>query len=639
MLAVIPLAAFAEPLPRTGSSGFKEIWEREFMFKPVVGLDDRRAHVDTWFLGGYEHRTSMLAVLLSDHILTHFDNEYIFRAELPLYYFQKRAVELKGEELSEEESWAIKVLFRRCAARHPTGRTFAYAFLPIFLQKTMGRTQDCAKALEMIALGDGCICDYGVAETPTQAQVLQLLNEGCAVILERKGRHNPFTNDDGRWHLVFGAFPSQETGEHIQFLVNVPEETTLMERYWWKEGPTHPSLESINLGSIYEAYSRRCKGTGYVEIRSNIDNMICNNGFLCATGAFSKDFRVHAIRNWRRSAEAWDGELRKILGLPKERKERPTPMPGFAAPSRELWQYYFAEHRAGAGLSFEGSLIPKWHLAAGRFSPLVAALLSSVATERSDFVGFGLSHPGRLFHTARLFLGNSLFLPTQAELDKCKALDEEMLAKYKAVYGELPREPYYWDTPGYSEDYMNRNHPDYKSPHSLQEHVFHSLPQILDGAGNVQEAVDRMGPACAWTARVEGGPGTDWETVKLAVWRRIPVILEGRDGDWRIAVAYLVHDGRRLLLATRRQDGTETPPEPVLKEYELPDELPAELEFIEYDEARWTPWFVHHFEPTVEHLAPRIVEIFQAHPEAREYLHAHPELRDANRADDGKGTD
>ena len=42
-----------------------------------------------------------------------------------------------------------------------------------------------------------------------------------------------------------------------------------------------------------------------------------------------------------------------------------------------------------------------------------------------------------------------------------------------------------------------------------------------------------------------------------------------------------------------------------------------ELEFMEYDEAQWTPWFVHHFEPTVEHLAPQILEIFRNHPEAK----------------------
>ena len=40
-------------------------------------------------------------------------------------------------------------------------------------------------------------------------------------------------------------------------------------------------------------------------------------------------------------------------------------------------------------------------------------------------------------------------------------------------------------------------------------------------------------------------------------------------------------------------------------------------EFLEYDAPRWTPWFVHHFEPTVEHLAPQILEIFKGHPEAK----------------------
>ena len=42
-----------------------------------------------------------------------------------------------------------------------------------------------------------------------------------------------------------------------------------------------------------------------------------------------------------------------------------------------------------------------------------------------------------------------------------------------------------------------------------------------------------------------------------------------------------------------------------------------ELEFMEYNETQWTPWFVHHFAPSVEHLAPQILEIFKDHPEAK----------------------
>ena len=49
--------------------------------------------------------------------------------------------------------------------------------------------------------------------------------------------------------------------------------------------------------------------------------------------------------------------------------------------------------------------------------------------------------------------------------------------------------------------------------------------------------------------------------------------------------------------------------------YDLPDELPEGLEFIEYDESRWTPWLVHHVAPTVEHLAPQVREIFRRHLE------------------------
>ena len=38
------------------------------------------------------------------------------------------------------------------------------------------------------------------------------------------------------------------------------------------------------------------------------------------------------------------------------------------------------------------------------------------------------------------------------------------------------------------------------------------------------------------------------------------------------------------------------------------------LESNEYNENHW---FVHHYEPTLKHLAPQILEIFKEHPEAK----------------------
>ena len=69
---------------KTSDSGFKELWEKEFLFKPVIELNDRRSHVETWLLGGYEHNSSMLNVLLTNLILTSFDNEYVISSEIPL---------------------------------------------------------------------------------------------------------------------------------------------------------------------------------------------------------------------------------------------------------------------------------------------------------------------------------------------------------------------------------------------------------------------------------------------------------------------------------------------------------------------------------------------------------------------------
>ena len=615
--SLVCLAKTQPSFPLTGKSGFKDVWEARFMHRPVERLDDRRTLVEIWLLGGYEHNSAMLDVLLTDMIFSELDNDYIFRTEIPHGLFQNHARCLKGKELTEEEKGKVTKLFRKCAGRHPHGGALNYAFLPVYLHKTVGGSQKMPEALEKIARGDACPCDYGVSESPTAEQLVQLLDEGNAVILERKGvsSWNPFANDDGKWRLVFGSF-TDDNGK-LLFLMNVPEETTLMEKLVWNK--TSDVLESIDLGTIYEYNKKRYKSTLYAPVRSIVDNYICNNGFMLLPENELSNYRLHAIRHWRRSLSPWDDELRDILGLAKPEKKAPMEKPLADAASSDLWRYYFAENRGSAGISFEGSCLWKLNLPVGRFSSLEQAMLASAAASRPDFVGFGLSFPGRLFHASRLFLGNSLLYPKQPELDQCIALTDKQLTQYKEKYGELPQESFHWDDPGHSNDYMERHHPDYKSRHSLSAHLFHSLPLILKGVSSVRDAVDKMGPACAWTATVEGGPGTDWETVKLALWRQIPVILEGKDGDWRTAFAYLVHDGKKLLLVTKKQDATTAPApaEPVLKQYELPEELPPELEFMEYDETQWTPWFVHHFEPTVEHLAPQILEIFKNHPEAK----------------------
>lgn len=603
--------------PQTGNSGFRNVWEERFMNRPVVRLDDRRTHVDTWLLGGYEHRSSMLDVLLTDMIFTELDNDYIFRSQIPDFHFRNRAQELKGALLSEEEKARVKSFSKKCALGHPHGGSLNFAYLPVFMNKTTGGSQKMTEVLYRIARGDGCICDYGVSENPTPGQLLQLLNEGVPVILEKKGSSswNLFSNDDSRWQMLFGSFSGSDN--RLQFLMNVPAETTLMERFTWRGGMSDPSLESISFSTICEKNYWRSKDIGYYNIRSNIDNLICNNGFMLLPESALADYRLHAMRHWRRSVSAWDNELREILGLPKAEKKPQMGKPRREAVSRELWRYYFFENRGSAGLAFEGSAFAKLRLPVVGISRLEIAMLASVAASRPDFTAFGLSFPGRLFHTSRLFLGNTLLRPKQAELDQCIALTDRQLNHYKERFGEPPPEQYHWDDPEYSTDRMNRHHDGYKPRHSLSAHIFHSLPKILRGVTGVHEAVARLPEACAWTATIEGGPGTDWETMKLAVWRGIPIILEGADGDWRTAFGYLVHEDRKLLLVTKRLDSASLPSEPILKEYELPEKLPEELEFIEYDESQWTPWFVHHFEPTVEHLAPQILEIFKAHPEAQ----------------------
>ena len=181
---------YCAPSFKTASSGFKDIWAREFMFKPVISLNDRRAHVETWLLSGYEHRTSMLCILLSDMLFTRFDDEYVFNAEIPRHYFFNRAEWLKGEKLSDSETQNVKALFERCAKKHPTSSCLNYAFLPNFLKKTVGTAQNMETVLSRIASSNGCLCDHAVSENPTSGQLFQLLSEGYTAILERKSVDN-----------------------------------------------------------------------------------------------------------------------------------------------------------------------------------------------------------------------------------------------------------------------------------------------------------------------------------------------------------------------------------------------------------------------------------------------------------------
>ena len=66
----------------------------------------------------------------------------------------------------------------------------------------------------------------------------------------------------------------------------------------------------------------------------------------------------------------------------------------------------------------------------------------------------------------------------------------------------------------------------------------------------------------------------------------------------------------------------------------LPAELPEGLELIEYDESRWTPWLVHRFAPTVEHLAPQVREIFRRHLEE-----SPQKAQNRTRGESAKGTE
>ena len=620
--------------PVTGSSGFRRVWEERFLRRPVGGLDDGRTHVELWLLSGREHRSSMLEVLLTDLMHTAIDDEGLLSSPPPAFLFRDRAAELKGAPLTDgERARALRFGARRRAG-HVRGICLNRSFLPAYLHRTTGGEQRVGAALERIALREACVCDYGVSETATAEQALQVLNGGHAVLLERRGRvgWNPFAGDDGRWLLLFGSF-TDGRGE-LRFLANVPEETTLMERYSWQRA-SHPSLESIDRCTISEMNYRRSKGTGFYNIRSNIENLICDNGFLALPASELGGYRLHALRHWRRSAEAWDGGLRRLLGLPAARPSGAGAEPPAGASAAEVWRHYFVERRGEAGLSYDGAALPRICLAEGGVEPLAAAVIAAAGASRPDFVAYGLSFPGRLFHASRLFLGDGLMLPRQEELDACVRLCGERLELFRRRFGQPPPEPVRWGDPGYSEDYDRRHRDGYRSPHSLSAHLAHSLPAILAGARDVRGAVGRLPAACGWSARVEGGPGTGWGTLRLAVWRGVPVILEGRGGEWRTAFGYLVRGGRRWLLATR--GGRAAPPDggaPRVRVHVLPAELPEGLELIEYDESRWTPWLVHRFAPTVEHLAPQVREIFRRHLEE-----SPQKAQNRTRGESAKGTE
>ena len=587
---------------------FRDLWEERFFRRPIVGMQDERALADTYLFAGSAHWSSQLCVLLAGQMRAVFDDEWVFRSYVPLPLLWQRAEELKGERLTEGERQAVRRLWlpreRWFSLFHHQGLGLPLAAFAVNLKSTVGRTQDVGLALRRIAHDRGCVVDYGMSESPTEEQLLQLLHEGHPVILERcrKGWLLPWHGDDGKWLMVFGAY--RDEGGCWRFLVNVPEETTLLRSFIWQN--TQDALESIGRGTISEFIRRRSVRDQNVDQRSLIDCELGNRGLSAVPFGKLAGLRLHALRDWRRSGASWDDELQGALGL-----RRVLPAVG-GGESAGLWRRTFGGRRGEAGLGFRGGTLRRFCLAETGEGGLADALVSVVGMVRPDFVAFGLGHPGRLFHAARMALGHPLMLPGKAEVQACVSLQREELASYVSRYGEVPPTTPCWDDDGYARYVLERRQPGWRSPHSQEAHLLHSLPAILAGARDVRGAVGRLPAACGWSARVEGGPGTGWETLRLAVWRGVPVILEGRGGEWRVAVAYLEEKGKRLLLVMSCGGRGERPR---VSLYDLPDELPEGLEFIEYDESRWTPWLVHHVAPTVEHLAPQVREIFRRHLE------------------------
>ena len=610
VLCAVSLAGGARPRWRVTaeSEAASRVWLRVFHGRPVTSLSDSRTLVGMHLLS-IPRRSGMSArdMALADVVMEQFGSDAVC-SPVSEELLAARAAELKGAGLTPGERGAVRRLAWRQAAlfrlRHPGARRFSFLLSgdAAHLSGTFGGAGTVGEALRRLARQHGLACDYRRVPGLPAPTLRRLLWASQPVVLEERA--------SGRFLLAFGMW--REGGRDFVFL-NDPANTpvVIVER-----GQSHVDAVSICFFVIdghvsdCELFDREGGLTG--DIRADSELVLPRRGFL-AREYRPEAYVAHVMEGWRRSAEAWDGRLRDIVAgggwrswLPlRSREPEPVPPPGADAADGELWDWHFRRGRPAAQPCGAG-LAPLELPRADGASPLRACLLALVSLHDPDPWLYTLT-PGRMWAAVRDTPGNGRLRPGEGELAALMALGEEREAEFARRFTEFTGGRYHMLSSEVYED-------DRVSPHDASRTSAWVL-SLLGECGSPEEGLASYAAVSGKRAALEGGRPCPWEMHVRSVLSGMPALVRGAGGGWRLAVGFVEHGGRRLLVTADPTagwaEGERT------RRVARGEPLPRGVRLEEFREGELVSVFVHPFRPDVASVADRVREIFRGNADAR----------------------
>ena len=582
-----------------------ETWEKVFLNKPIESLEDPRVLVRMFLLSPYGKNTVPARDMgLADIVVSKFGTSVV-RETVTENALLNRASFLKGGELTETESKAVRkiVLLQQQSFNlsHPNADKFSFLIKDdaVNLHLTIKDETNMEKALASIARQHGLVCNYRLMEEPSAATLWLLLESNNPVLLEEK--------DTGRLIVAFGMW--QKNGADYICMNDITNTSVVSSE---KPSQLPVERESIQL-FVINSYIGECR---YIAQKTNrrfrlAKDFVSDGRFNLPQFGFEltryepSRYRAHVMTDWRKSAEAWDAELRVILNL----KEPPTVpvIPSDNAPFGALWKYYFQGHPVFTGSVLSG-MTPLVLWRSKTDISLCATMVSLIAACDANPWAWTLT-ANKMWLAVRDVPANDLLLPNQTELDALVALDEECGRSFRKRFEAFTGVKYSaeYDFKAYDAVLVVDGCDTTRTGEWI-------LSQI--GTGDMPEEVVRNYTVnTGKIALLEGGHPYSWQVYQRAILRNIPILLHTPNADdWRIAFGFLEHAGKRLLLtATQPTDWKE---DENTRQIGRNMPMPKEVRFEEFDENAFIPFFIHKFKPDISSVKDRINDIFKGNPSA-----------------------
>ena len=604
-LSLLCVTAFGKPVKTPESEEAARIWYEIYQDKPIVSLMDSRVLVKIFLLSPIGKKTIPARDMgLADIIISHFGTSAV-RETISENALLKRAQKLKGEELSGNERERVRQLAEKqeCAYRwkHPEADKFNFLIKDdaVNLHHTIKWEKSVKAALGAIARQYGLCCRYQKKDDLSVEELRLLLAGGNPVLLQER--------KTGKWLMAFGAWKNK--GKDFVFLNDI-ENTTVVEGKPRGNADERQSMYLSVIKSLIvhqKFFDTNRKYSIARDIISDVSLQMPKLGFE-AKPYHSGDYQAHVMTEWHESAEAWDGDLLKILKKLDPQTYAQQPPPAQDADPNLLWNYYFNEAHSNAD-ELSSCLLPLTVFRLESVPSMLTNLVAVLSEQDATPWKFSLI-PNMMWVALKSIQGNELLCPSQEELDALVRLGTERELVFKKRFEAFTGENYLMISGIDSPDER------LESPHG-KHRTSEWILSLLDNATTLQNALDRYATNTGKRAPLEGGHPVPWQICQRALMQKIPILLyDTMADDWRIAFGFLEHDARRLLVTVSPntidwQDGE--------KECHFGPGVPfhSGVLFEEFDKMSCIPYFIHSLEPDITSVKDQINEIFNSNPEAK----------------------